>query len=63
MNNNDLSYYWKGVHSYCCENCDYRWKIGCNLEEEVISLEYEDSFDYNEGLICPMCGSRDVNEL
>lgn len=63
MEDHDLSYYLRSGHSYCCENCDYRWRVGCNIEDEEVSLEYEDSFDYEEELACPICGSRNVSEI
>lgn len=38
-----------------CDDCDYRWKIEQNVEEE--EEVYEDE------LICPMCGSSNVAEI
>ena len=33
-----------------CDDCDYRWKISLEVEDE-------------EDLICPMCGSSNVAEI
>lgn len=65
MNDSDLSYYSKKSHRYCCENCDYTWSIEntSDPESSEVSIEYEDSFDYEEEFICPMCGSRNINEI
>ena len=38
-----------------CDDCDYRWKISLEVEDE------EDA--YEEDLICPMCGSSNVAEI
>ena len=39
-----------------CEDCDYRWKIG--------GEDDEDFNDYDSGSnICPMCGSSNVLEI
>ena len=37
------------------DDCDYRWKISLEVEDE------EDA--YEEDLICPMCGSSNVAEI
>jgi hypothetical protein len=37
-----------------CEDCDYRWKVPIDFEDE--SGGYEDA-------ICPMCGSSNVVEI
>ncbi|HMW07044.1 MAG TPA: hypothetical protein PK079_16280 [Leptospiraceae bacterium] len=38
-----------------CDDCDYRWKISLEVDDE------EESYD--EDLICPMCGSSNVAEI
>lgn len=59
----DLSYYSKKSHRYCCEDCDYKWRVGNNPEGDEVSIEYEDSFDHDEELVCPICGSTNINEI
>lgn len=63
MNDPDVSYYSKRTHRYCCENCDYRWGVGCESEGDELSLEYEDSFNHEEEIVCPICGSKNISEL
>lgn len=38
-----------------CDDCDYRWKISLEVEDEEEA--------YEEDLICPMCGSSNVAEI
>ncbi len=38
-----------------CDDCDYRWKISLEVEDEEETQEEE--------LICPMCGSSNVAEI
>ena len=38
-----------------CDDCDYRWKISLEVEDEEEAQEEE--------LICPMCGSSNVAEI
>jgi Zn finger protein HypA/HybF involved in hydrogenase expression len=38
-----------------CEDCDYRWKVPLDFENEDI--------DATEDAICPMCGSSNVVEI
>lgn len=37
-----------------CEDCDYRWKVPVDFEDDT--SDFEDS-------ICPMCGSSNVVEI
>ena len=39
-----------------CEDCDYRWRVGGDDEDE------DADFDVGES-ICPMCGSSNVLEI
>ena len=41
------------VISYACEDCDYRWEITAEDEEEV----------YEEIQYCPMCGSANSTQI
>lgn len=34
-----------------CEDCDYRWRIE------------ESDYEYDDEMICPMCGSSNVVEI
>ncbi|MDI6794753.1 MAG: hypothetical protein QME81_18115 [bacterium] len=57
-------YYRKKGHTYCCEDCDYRWLVEAEIgDEKEISLDYEDSFNTSSSLVCPMCGSSYVSEM
>lgn len=58
----DLGYYLKKTHTYVCEDCDYRWHLRVDFEEEI-SLDYEDSFNSGGVVSCPMCGSENISEL
>lgn len=40
-----------------CEDCDYRWKLEQDDEEE------EEDYIASEDTICPMCGSSNVVEI
>ena len=42
------------VTSYACEDCDYRW--------EVIFEDEEDE-ELNETQYCPMCGSANCTQI
>ncbi|MEW5766458.1 MAG: hypothetical protein AB1797_02355 [bacterium] len=62
----ETGYYQKKAHTYCCEDCNYRWEVETELDEtedEEISLDYEDSFDGLFSWVCPMCGSSYVSEI
>ncbi|MFC1670201.1 hypothetical protein ACFL20_07380 [Spirochaetota bacterium] len=49
----------KKVHvSFACDDCDYRWDdIVTNTEG---TYNYDDE---NADLICPMCGSMNINQI
>ncbi len=38
-----------------CEDCDYRWKVPLDFEDEEANQ--------TEEAICPMCGSSNVVEI
>lgn len=40
--------------SFACEECDYRW------DEVIIKRKDDLDDDYEEGTLCPMCGSVNV---
>lgn len=38
--------------SYACEDCDYRWEIYVEEEDEMDDTQY-----------CPMCGSANTSQI
>ena len=42
------------VTSYACEDCDYRWEV---------TFEDEEDEQLNETQYCPMCGSANCTQI
>lgn len=42
------------VVSYACEDCDYRWEV---------TFEDEEDEEINESQYCPMCGSQNTTQI
>lgn len=38
--------------SYACEDCDYRWEVLVEDDEEIDAVQY-----------CPMCGSANTTQI
>ncbi len=44
------------VVSLACEDCDYRWEI-------LVDENEEDTIDFESSMYCPMCGSSNVTQI
>ncbi len=42
------------IVSYACEDCDYRWEVTFEDEEDEM---------LNESQYCPMCGSKNTTQI